>query len=532
MRRSVADRRVSETRTWWLALPVPARLAIILGLGLLVRLALIPVGGYGSDLRIMREWGSRLLTEPMSRFYATDEVVDHLPGDLWLLWLLGHAADLMSPGARLPNAALKLVPVLADLGLGGVLFLIGQRLAGPRTGLVAAGFIALNPALIFLSAIWGQWDAVSALLAMVALWLLLRGDLPWALPALAWAILIKPQFAAWLPLFMVAIWHGGGLSPGAGRTRLWRGLLGTANALLLAALLLLPFDVGIGPMATTWDLIERLRYSLDYYPETTLNAFNLWATSLAGNRESDAQLLLGVAVRVWGTLLFVAAYLLILVRLWRWPSTPDVVWALFAVSFTSFMLPTRIHERYLLPAVVLAALVAALAPRCRWFAVALSFTYLANIYWSYDKRYLALEIDSLYDGNLFIYEIALLNVGLLAFALTRLGSILHNSGSSGGLDGLPPVAGGASEVADEIPPVGCGRPPASSTLETSDAGHGPGRLVARTPRAGRTRRTPGSRAGCTRRRASVASRDCPGPARRAPRQRLCTRTGRLAGNGR
>src|SRR3712207_7376899 len=39
-----------------------------------------------------------------------------------------------------------------------------------------------NPGSIFLSSIWGQWDAVSALGALIALWLLMRGSPEWSLP--------------------------------------------------------------------------------------------------------------------------------------------------------------------------------------------------------------------------------------------------------------------------------------------------------------------------------------------------------------
>ena len=37
-------------------------------------------------------------------------------------------------------------------------------------------------------------------------------------------------------------------------------------------------------LLTRWDLLERVRYSLELYPEASVNAFNLWATPLVGNR--------------------------------------------------------------------------------------------------------------------------------------------------------------------------------------------------------------------------------------------------------
>ena len=163
--------RSSPTGGAWRSWQVNRRLIALLGIGLAVRLALLPVGAYGYDLTLMQSWAERLVTRPLVRFYASPEVVDHLPGDLWLLWLLGRAMDLIAPGALVPQIALKLVPTLADVGIGVFLFLLGRRLAGPDAGLLAAALFVLNPASIFLTAIWGQWDSVSAALALIAVWL-------------------------------------------------------------------------------------------------------------------------------------------------------------------------------------------------------------------------------------------------------------------------------------------------------------------------------------------------------------------------
>jgi hypothetical protein len=208
--------------------------------------------------------------------------------------------------------------------------------------------------------------------------------------------------------------------------------LAAVTSFFLAAALLLPFDVGVQPFPTRWDLVERLRYSLELYPESSVNAFNLWATPLVGNRESDMQPLLGLTVRTWGVALFAAAYVLVLVRYWRRPNALSFIWATFAIAFAAFMLPTRVHERYLLPAITLAALAAALAPRLRWFFAVLSALYLINLYWVYDLREPALELEILYQGASVVYGVALLNVVLLAYSLTHMLSVLRDCGAAHG----------------------------------------------------------------------------------------------------
>ncbi len=426
------------------------RLVALLGAGLLVRLALLPFGGYSYDLLLLQQWAERLITRPLPRFYASRDLVDHLPGDLWLLWLLGRVTDLVAPGAAVPQIALKLVPTLADIGIGVLVFLLGRRLAGPDAGLLAAAFYVLNPASIFLTTIWGQWDSLSTALALIAVWLVIQGEAAWALLPMTWAVLIKPPFAALAPLVLLAfVWRHimphtrwGTRRPKEPLAASLRELgLTAVICVLLAGALLLPFDVGLGPLATRWDLLERLSYSLDIYPETTVNAFNLWATPLAGNREPDAQTLLGVAVRTWGIALFGTTYVLILARYWRRPTAVAFVWATFAIAFATFMLPTRVHERYLLPAIPLAALLAALAPRLRWFFVALSLTYFVNLYWVYDLSERALELEILYQS-----EVAVVTCGAAQPRSPRLYLDRNAAGPAARIAGSWPTGAGIASI--------------------------------------------------------------------------------------
>ena len=329
---------------------------------------------------------------------------------------------------------LKLVPTLADIAIGLLLFLLGRHLVSSEAGLLASALYVLNPGPIFLTAVWGQWDAVSAALVLLVVWLVIQGEAAWAMLPLTWAILIKPPFAALAPLIGLAFIAQSVLPYSRRRTARPAeslasslGQLGLVAILctFLAGALLLPFDVGVGPLPTRWDVLERLRYSLELYPETSVNAFNLWATPLAGIGEPDAQHLLGVSMHTWGVVLFATAYVMILVRYWRRLNAYTFIWAAFAIAFAAFMLPTRVHERYLLPAIALGTLVAVVSPRLIGFFAALSMTYLVNLYWVYDLREPALELEILYQSEAVISLVALLNVVLLAYTLTRMLPHVH-----------------------------------------------------------------------------------------------------------
>ena len=383
----------------WQRWEAPYLFALLVG-GLGLRLALTPFGIFASDARVFRGWATRLVTSPLASFYATGGgrgggTVDHLPGDLWFLWLIARVYQHFSP--RLDTQGfgfvflLKLVPSLADVGIGLLLFAIARRLAGPRAGLLAAAGWLFNPASIFLSVSWGQWDSISACVTLLAIWLALRGNPVWALPALTYACLIKPQLGVLVPLVLLAwwLWHWRVRPAGAAAASRRHGprqLGALAVAAVLAAAVFLavdlPFSVGLPPLATRWTIVERASAALNRYTIISANAFNLWGVLSPGDlRRNDHQhALLGVTFQQLGTLLLAATLIAILALFWRHPTPDMLVWAATATLLALFMLPTRMHERYLLPAVALAALAAACAPRRLWWlGVALSATFLVNL---------------------------------------------------------------------------------------------------------------------------------------------------------
>lgn len=398
--------------------------------------------------------------------YAETPLIDHLPGDLWLLWAIARLYRAVAPegsfGATGFLVLLKLVPALADAGIALLLYAIVRRFAGARAGLIAAAAFTFNPAIVFLSAVWGQWDAVSACLALAALWLLLRGNPEWSLPALTWAALIKPQFAALAPLFALAFLaryvlpHANQARRPAGRDApvappgraARRAGVAIGAAILVLILVPRPFDVGPPPLPARWGLVERAVLALEKFPVTSAGAFNLWASPLAGEARwrggaweggdglflrSDLQpWALGLSYRTWGTLLFAAAYLAILAAYWWSRGRGDgraLVWACLAIAYAAFVLPTRGHERYLFPAVVFAALAAALAPRLRPFYLAVSAVYFVNLYYIYGRYSVLPGYAAIFATDVLIYAGGLLNVALLLYVLCRALPVLRRAPS-------------------------------------------------------------------------------------------------------
>ena len=289
---------------------------------------------------------------------------------------------------------IKLVPSLADVGIAVFVFLIARSFAGSRAGLFGAALIMFNPAIIFLSATWGQWDSISTCFMLAGLWVLLRGNPEWSTPLFTYAVLIKPQFGILLLVVAVVWWRWrvqGRLhrsESASSVTRLIVNLiLGMLASTLLFFIVNLPFGVGLPLMNTRWTILNRMLDAANRHQFISASAFNLWGVfgkTSASSARSDLNIFVGgMSYEMWGMLLLFAATVASVLLLWRVPSRMMALWASLVLMFLSFMLPTRIHERYMLPSVVLAVLVSAVIPRLRWMGMAFSATYFANIFYVY-----------------------------------------------------------------------------------------------------------------------------------------------------
>lgn len=370
----------------------------MIGIGLAIRAILGPLfGGYGYDIRIFRNWASTLITYPRSEFYATARAPDHLPGDLWIMeaavrsfFLLGGETT-GDTGFRL---VLKLVPFVADALVAVLLARAVRSLGNPNGSVGVAALYFLNPAVIFLSAAWGQWDSVSAMLLLIGIVLcLVAPGWQWmaATPFLTWAVLIKPQLAIAAGLTcLIPVRRSTGRAAGL-VSLLGQGIVAILLTVIWLLALIVPFDVGVDALGTRWSLGERISVALDLYPALTLGASNLWMIDQGSiARYSDQQVgPLGATLQTWGTIMLGAGLAwtgLVLLRWWQGAFVNAWLWAALASSWCVFMLPTRVHERYLFPALVFGALFVAsrgfraAEVRIFWVASVLFMVNLAMIY--------------------------------------------------------------------------------------------------------------------------------------------------------
>ena len=141
---------------------------------------------------------------------------------------------------------------------------------------------ALNPAVIFNSAIWGQTDSLFTLELFLGALLLFEGRIAFGWAILMVAAITKPQALIFLPL--LASWKGNWDRPE-------RPIIAAAAGLAVATVLTLPFVEPLG-------LYEHYSKGAAYYAETSVNAFNLMAI-IGGFRQSDSAMLGFMSYKVW-----------------------------------------------------------------------------------------------------------------------------------------------------------------------------------------------------------------------------------------
>ncbi|HEY9084606.1 MAG TPA: phospholipid carrier-dependent glycosyltransferase [Candidatus Tyrphobacter sp.] len=395
--------------------------------GVLIRLAYIHAEGFRTDIASFESWALALVAHGPGRFYGSTSFLDYPPGYFYILgivgWIWSGFFSAHDPGYRVLGALVKVPAILFDLGIGALLYVLVRRFASPWWAFGAAALFVLNPAVIFISALWGQVDSVAAFFALLAVYALLRSDdfeetaraMLWigaGWLALAYCLLVKPQAAVLLPLMIAFAFTD--------RRRMALRVRATAYgivaAIVVTVLLVEPFHPSNPIAAIAW-LLERLSFGTNVYPYNTVNAFNLWTLSIHGARfwQPDSARTLFVTQATWGIVLLAVALALIV---WRYvqAKTPRALLEGSALALLAFFtLATRMHERYMYDGVLFVIACLPLARRYLWCAIGLSAVFWANLIYSW--QYIALMTGSPQAGvdaaNLWgpwTFALALINV--------------------------------------------------------------------------------------------------------------------------
>ena len=317
--------------------------------------------------------------------------VNYPPLGLTLFWAQSSLLDAVVGKAPVNTFTSRLImstaSVLAELAAAVAVFLILRRLRGTNIALVAAVVCWLLPPMAMDSCFWGQTDAWFIAPALFTIYLMMTRRWVWAGILAGATVLLKPQgiFLAPIVLFGAAILPGdakmgtGTVPKGRSQSPFSRSpfSVGVERVLIAAGagvaaifLLSLPWTLADGKAWIERAYLENI--TAQPYEETTLKAFNVWYLDALLHDGDLAPILapaplapgmkdgtiLGVAKDSWGRLLVVAA-LVALAWLYykKRRQRPELALLLFSGLWlwSTFLWPTRVHERYIMYAVPLVA---------------------------------------------------------------------------------------------------------------------------------------------------------------------------------
>ena len=326
-----------------------AALAGLLLAALLVRVALSAcVAGYGVDMGCFGAWASRMAAVGPANFYEEGYFCDYPPAYMLVLGALGGFANLfgLSFGTMGGEMLLKTVPIFCDILLALAVFLATDRVVGRRPALGMAALMALNPAYIITGACWGQIDSVLAVLLVALLLLARRGKWQAAIPVFALAVLAKPQAGLLVPLGLAALARDL-VKDKASRKPIALGLLG---GVLVTAVIVLPFSAN--QSSPLW-IVDKYVETLSSYAYATLSTGNLMFL-LGGNWTPNDQAVLGpITYGQLGMALMVLSFAFGIIVYLRGTGRRRLMLAGAATMQLVFVLGSKMHERYILPALAL-----------------------------------------------------------------------------------------------------------------------------------------------------------------------------------
>lgn len=364
----------SKRRLWALGL---------LSLALGIRLALAPMRGHVHDIEQFKAWTrAAVIGDPLAIY--SESTANYPPLALLPLAGIGALYRLISPEFDLAapelTALVKLPAIIADLLTTIRIYRLIRRMSGDRAALICSSLCALNPAVWYTSAWWGQLEAVYTGLMFLALARATERRTESACGWLATAVLVKPHAAIIAPVLVVAAWREGG----------WRALVrgGVLAGCVIATVL--------APLAWAGQLpflLAQVRASAGKQLFLTMNAHNLWYLLSLGRGSFaargdhavfDTQPLIGLLTGWQIGLVLLAAWCLLVVGvLWRRSRTgvTDLFLPAAALVVGFFMLPTESHERYLFPALALLTPLLPASRHARWLYLGLSLTLFLNLLW-------------------------------------------------------------------------------------------------------------------------------------------------------
>lgn len=375
------------------------------------RIIITCIKPYQIDMTGYAAWSSYLAEYGPDRFYISGFHVVYAPFFLYFLWITGELCSALSLPVALHVYLIKLWSVLFEFIGALLIVLLSKKYNRTGIGMFFALSYVINPGVFFNSSIWGQFDSIPAtmLVGVLALFEYKKPNLA-ALLFLV-AVLTKPQSGLLLPVVLYLYFREFRFDIKS-FIKLLSGLL---SGIVVYLAIVLPFYVPTrlsGRIPAFIDyfywLIDLYLTSIKDYPFATANAFNLWFL-LGGQIQYDSMAFLGMSYLDWGNILLVLGLAFAFMCLIKGKATLySIAYFSYLVIFSSFFFMTKMHERYLLPAIIFITLASVFDRRHLLVLCMLSFLVFINHQYLYIISFWEVYWLDRWDGLGLLYSFMML----------------------------------------------------------------------------------------------------------------------------
>ncbi|MBC8061183.1 MAG: glycosyltransferase family 39 protein [Clostridiaceae bacterium] len=314
----------------------------IIFLGLLIRIIIgLLTEGFVGDINCFKGWASEVSSIGMANFYLLDGLRDYPPGYMYILYIIGKIQMTFSLdwNSSIMLLIMKLPAIIADIISSYIIFRISKKRVGSYLALGLCLIYALNPAVIYNSGVWGQIDGLFTMLILLMLMFAEKERLIGASIIYIIALLVKPQTLIFTPILLFAFIKKKDIKIIA-----YSAIAG----ILLFVILILPFSL---KQNAFW-IIDKYTKTLNSYPYGSLNAFNFFAF-VGGNWDMDTTKLMLLSYKTWSFLFIVLTVFFGGFVFFKSKIQGKLPYVAFFTIISVFMFTTKMHERYMFPALAL-----------------------------------------------------------------------------------------------------------------------------------------------------------------------------------
>ncbi len=268
----------------------------------------------------------------------------------------------------------KAIAIATDLGVTALLYIFIRHLFPKKknTALFVAAMYGLNPAVWYISSLWGQIESVPIFWLLLSFYCILRTKPTLASLSFAAALLSKQTAIIFLPIYLIVFLR---------HFNLRQLLKGVLAQLILFYLVYLPFAPTLNPLWGVGVYINRLQTGSGSVWISD-HAFNAWIWYSHLQKIPDSiKVIAGLSAATIGFLAFAVLlalpYLNYFKNRFSWYKT----FLLSALTpLIAFCVLTKMHERYSAPTLPFLALLAVYDRRLWFLYVLFSLAHLTNLY--------------------------------------------------------------------------------------------------------------------------------------------------------